>query len=621
MPSASVSPEVSIEFCSKPAVRLVRHSRVPSRPAMATKRKVADSRDGPLSKKTRTGTVSFFPCLSLANYFAGAESSESTDASDVEDDSCTGLDASADRKANYTDNGKKRADSEAKRSWSYLCEFEGCGQRFNRPCRLEAHMRTHTKERPFACPQEGCGRDFPRKDHLQRHLTQFHTVPERRFACEWEDCGKTFTTNGRLRRHQEVHSSKFYCTGYVPCKEVFRKQKTLDAHIKTVHLETKAYPCTFVDDSGTLCPHGYQTENGLRRHMASAHLKKEEPRYFCMLCPTPGTECEIITSSNGEETSLPNEPLSFSTESELHAHTKEVHPPICPTCAQVFSNQWNLNAHVRAVHTSQEEQQLHQCPYPECGKTFNRRGNMLAHVSQVHEKQYRFACTTEAMQQSKHPDLSGWNGENACGKLSKTKAALEQHIRTHHLGLPNRKATRKAAKARKRFIPEPSALTLLTGVGYDDGRPITCLVTGCPSRFARDRDLKRHVVAEHSYTEAECEAALLERGAARGEQFWIGGLDDFDPLSMSGSAEPSVPQTPMPYYGDFGGQTMDTAMQDGVDHVGSFPFDPRLLDSNMTGFEGMDVDMDGVTAKSAGPKDPMLEFLTSVQQYNDQMQR
>ncbi|KAF2440694.1 hypothetical protein P171DRAFT_435469 [Karstenula rhodostoma CBS 690.94] len=567
---------------------------------MAAKRKVADSRDAPLSKKTRTETGS----------------SESTDASDVEDDPSVGFNASTDRKVNYTDSGKKRADSEAKRSWNYVCDFEGCGQRFNRPCRLDSHMRTHTKERPFACPHEGCDRDFPRKDHLQRHLTHFHAVPERRFVCDWEGCGKTFTSNGRLQRHKEVHDSKFYCTGYPPCKEIFRKQKTLDAHIKTVHLETKAYPCTFVDDSGTLCTHGYQTENGLRRHMASAHSEKEEPRHFCMLCPSPGTDCETIVSVNGETASVPKEPLSFSTAAELQAHHTDIHPPTCPTCGQVFSNQSNLNSHLKAVHTSQEEQQLFQCPHQECGKMFNRRGNLNAHVSQVHENQYRFACTAEAMQQSKHPDLSGWNGENACGKLSKTKAALEQHIRTHHLGLPNRKVTRKAAKARQRLIPEPSALTLLTGVGYDDGRPITCLVNDCPSRFARDRDLKRHVKAEHNYTDAECEAAILERGAARGEQFWIGGLDDFDPTSMSGSTEPSMPQTPMPYFGD---QAMDTDVQGGFGNIDEAPLDPLLMDLNMIGFESMDVDMNGVATEGDGHKD-FQDFLTSVQQYNDQMQ-
>lgn len=337
-----------------------------------------------------------------------------------------------------------------------------------------------------------------------------------------------------------------------------------------------------------------------------------------MVCPAPGTECDTILSANGEMVTVPKEPLSFSTAAELQTHDAEVHPPTCSTCGQIFKNQSTLNSHFKAVHTSLEQQELFQCPYQDCGKMFNRRGNLNAHVAQVHENQYRFSCTAEAMQQSKHPDLSRWNGENACGKLVKTKAALEQHIRTHHLGLPNRKATRKAAKARKRFIPEPSALTLLTGVGYDDGRPITCLVNACPSRFARDRDLKRHVIAEHDYTDAEVEAAILERGAARGEQFWIGGLDDFDPLSMTGSTEPSVPQTPLQYFGDHQGMEMD--MQGGLGEPNEPPLDPMLMDAHMVDFTNLDVDMTGLPVDGDAPKDFNIDFLTQVQQYNDQMQ-
>lgn len=515
-----------------------------------------------------------------------------------------------DRKVHYTDKGMKRADSEARRSWNYVCDFAGCGQRFNRPCRLESHLRTHTKERPFACGHQGCDKTFPRKDHLQRHLAHHHAEPERNHVCDWQGCGKTFTSNGRLQRHKEVHQSKFYCDAYPPCNEAFRKQETLDAHVKTVHMETKAYPCTFVDPSGVKCSRGYQTENSLRRHMTFSHGEREENRYFCMLCPAPGIESELNRGPTGE--AMVGEPLSFATATELKAHDKEVHPPTCSDCGQVFKNKSTLDSHFRALHASPSDQELFPCPYPDCGKIFNRRGNLNAHVIQVHESQYRFACTANAMQLSKHSDLSAWNGENACGKQVKSKAALEQHIRTHHLGLPNRKDTRKAAKARKRLIPDPTPLSMLTGVGYEEGRPIVCLAEGCPHRFARDRDLKRHMVAVHSYLDTDVEADFLERDATNGGQFWIGGLDDFDPMSMTGSADPSLPHTPLPYFGE---QAMDTDMR-GDNAKANEMLQPVPMDVNM--FD-MDVDL----ASFPGVESPEDEFesgfLASLQQYNERM--
>jgi hypothetical protein len=214
----------------------------------------------------------------------------------------------------YKQNGEKRADSEMRYDWKYICDFEGCGQRFNRPSRLDDHMRTHTKEK-LPCTFEKCDKSFTRHDHLKRHLRAFHSdVPmDRPYACDWEDCGKSFITRQHLRNHIKTHETKFYCRDYPPCKEVFRKQKTLDAHIKSKHLSLDPYPCPYVDEeTGEHCTKGYQTHHALRLHQASIHENKQDNTYYCFACPVPGTEIEVIEKEDGEVHEVPKEPLPFA---------------------------------------------------------------------------------------------------------------------------------------------------------------------------------------------------------------------------------------------------------------------------------------------------------------------
>lgn len=477
--------------------------------------------------------------------------------------------------ATYAENGQKRAHSEARRTWKYACDFEGCEQRFNRPCRLEAHKRSHTNERPFACPYEDCDKTFPRKDHLNRHLQNAHSdvKPERPFGCDWEDCGKRFVSNSQLKRHREVHETKFYCTGYAPCKEVFRKQKTLDAHIKSKHLASDAYPCTYVDDeTGEHCTKGYQTESALRRHMRTSHgsgEQEQEHAFFCVLCPAPGTEFEAVETETGIVVRVAKEPLEFATYQELATHSHACHPPVCTECNITFATQGGLKDHINAAHVKPESCPQFACPHPECGRIFNRQHNLDVHISSVHRKQKRFICEASAFTDSNKVDLKAWDGQNACGAAMGAKASLEQHVRTQHLKMKNRKELRKERKSKR--MPEPSMLRSLTGVGFDGGRNVICEVEGCDYRFFQPRDLKRHLRAVHKLEDVDIEAIFLERNARdQTGPFWCGGVDD----PMFESTESSVLQTPDPY------QDPEPYYQGPIipEYEDYKPIDPRLTD-------------------------------------------
>lgn len=414
-------------------------------------------------------------------------------------------------------------------------------------------MRSHNKERPFACTEPGCDKTFPRKDHLQRHLKNAHKDPAttRTYVCDWDRCGKSFTSNGRLQRHKDAHESKFYCTEHPPCAASFRTEKTLQAHVKSDHLEVKPYPCTHIDpETGLRCTNGYQQEGALQRHIAREHTARPDGipdnGHFCMICILPGTESDVIHTETGEAVTVPKQPLSFASADELAEHTLESHPPVCSECGQTFKNSCTLKSHFDTVHADPAEQPRFPCPKPGCDNVFTRKHNLTVHIQAVHDKMMKYFCTSDSQRASKHADLVGWDGSNACGAAFKVKSSLDQHIRTHHLGLKNRKETRKAAKSKKNT--NPSMLTLLTGVGYEKGRDVPCLVAPCEYRFYMDRDLRRHLRAAHALSDDDIDERIRDRNALTGGQFWIGGLDE----PMFESVDPSMPQTPTPYFTEGG---------------------------------------------------------------------
>lgn len=403
----------------------------------------------------------------------------------------------------------------------YKCPYEDCNRKFNRPCRLAEHLRSHTNERPYKCHYDGCNKDFRRDTHLTRHIKSAHSE-ERDFACTWPDCDKKFLNGTRLRRHLEGHEQKekFRCTAYAPCNEVFRKHSTLQSHIATVHLQQKPYCCTHVDaETGEQCDKGYFEQSKLKAHVAKAHSGWN--RYSCSICALNGGQTEDEDASMQDD--MPSEAerssnaVSFPTYSALQDHIREVHPPKCECCQDTFLTQRELARHIDLIHSDpadKGDQALFACEEPGCNKAFTKRGNLKEHIRIIHKGEKRFVCgTTDVSGSSKFVgedgQRRGWEGDG-CGRSFGTKASLEEHIRTQHLGM---EGTSKVKK-RLRLIEARRDPTAVSAMGK-----------GGPKQ-RKDKGVSKQKSALSRLAGAEVIPPNQHFQTFDDERFWVGGYDD-----------------------------------------------------------------------------------------------
>ncbi|KAJ5712860.1 uncharacterized protein N7483_010041 [Penicillium malachiteum] len=420
---------------------------------------------------------------------------------------------------------------------THRCPFEGCDKAFNRPARLQEHIRSHNNERLFPCTYDGCEKTFLRTSHLNHHIKSAHTGV-RDYLCD--RCGKSFVTGSRLRRHIAAHEGqdKYRCTEYAPCEETFRKHSTLQKHIMTVHLNQKPFPCTHVDEvTSQRCQVAFDTAGHLRSHENRVHSEK---RFSCAEC-TERLEEQMSTMDGLDNAAVQS--VTFPTYALLQDHLRTVHPPKCPQCPIICSTSRELRRHLEVAHgdVSLEERKVFECTYPDCDRSFTKKGNLTVHIRTVHEGEKRFGCGDTDLSTSKK--VTGWDGIG-CGKRYGSKLALEEHVRTTHLGFQNAKAERRQRLGLDKKKPKDagtsnkmSTLAALTGHGYaeETGRHIACLYDSCENRFHRDYDLWVHMTTKHGCAEDEVQGLFMQR-ALLGDQtgrnsLGIYGLE-FDDVNM-----------------------------------------------------------------------------------------
>uniref|UniRef100_A0A915PLF5 C2H2-type domain-containing protein n=1 Tax=Setaria digitata TaxID=48799 RepID=A0A915PLF5_9BILA len=121
----------------------------------------------------------------------------------------------------------------APRKKALIARCQECGLLLKHPSKIQAHMRTHTGERPFECAL--CGMRFATANPLRVHFRRAHTG-EKPFECTWE-CGRRFVSVSARNEHERiVHAGiKRYRCSINNCHRMFTRRRYLIMHQAKEH--------------------------------------------------------------------------------------------------------------------------------------------------------------------------------------------------------------------------------------------------------------------------------------------------------------------------------------------------------------------------------------------------